>query len=122
MSFKTTNVLESVMAQVEQRTGKVDYWKTSDQKQRWLATALLDIEPRPWREGRSGPASTAGGSPTNDRQGVDSGVIFTGALPEFQRRKGLTHLHHLTCCSENHFCVATMADAVKPRAATQRCG
>ncbi len=34
------------MAQVEQRTGKVDYWKTSDQKQRWLATALLDIEPR----------------------------------------------------------------------------
>lgn len=45
MSFKTTNVLESVMAQVEQRTGKVDDWKTSDQKQRWLATALLDIEP-----------------------------------------------------------------------------
>ncbi len=34
------------MAQVEQRTGKVDDWKTSDQKQRWLATALLDIEPR----------------------------------------------------------------------------
>jgi putative transposase len=45
-SFKTTNVLESVMAQVEQRTGKVDRWRTSDQKQRWLASALLDIEPR----------------------------------------------------------------------------
>ena len=45
-SFKTTNMLESVMAQVEQRTGKVDRWRTSDQKQRWLASALLDIEPR----------------------------------------------------------------------------
>ncbi len=45
-SFKTTNALESVMAQVEQRTGRVDRWRTSDQKQRWLATALLDIEPR----------------------------------------------------------------------------
>ncbi len=45
-SFKTTNALESVMAQVEARTGKVDRWRTSDQKQRWLASALLDIEPR----------------------------------------------------------------------------
>lgn len=45
-SLKTTNMLESILAQVEQRTGKVDCWKTSDQKQRWLATALLDIEPR----------------------------------------------------------------------------
>jgi hypothetical protein len=24
----------------------VDRWRTSDQKQRWLAAALLDIEPR----------------------------------------------------------------------------
>jgi transposase-like protein len=45
-SFKTTNGLESVNALVEHRTGKVDCWKNSDQKQRWLATALLDIEPR----------------------------------------------------------------------------
>jgi transposase-like protein len=45
-SFKTTNALESVMAQVEQRTGRVDRWRTSDQKHRWLASALLDIEPR----------------------------------------------------------------------------
>jgi hypothetical protein len=42
----TTNGLESILAVVEQRTGKVDRWTTSDQKQRWLATALLDIEPR----------------------------------------------------------------------------
>ncbi|WP_176236436.1 hypothetical protein [Candidatus Hakubella thermalkaliphila] len=24
----------------------MDYWKNSNQKQRWLASALLDIEPR----------------------------------------------------------------------------
>ncbi len=46
ISLKTTNCLESLNALVEQRTGKVDHWRTSDQKQRWLAAALLDIEPR----------------------------------------------------------------------------
>ena len=46
VSFKTTNCLESINGAVEQRTGKIDYWKNSEQKQRWLATALLDIEPR----------------------------------------------------------------------------
>jgi putative transposase len=46
VSFSTTNCIESVNALVEQRTAKIDYWKTSDQKQRGLATALLDIEPR----------------------------------------------------------------------------
>jgi putative transposase len=45
-SFKTTNCLESVMSQIEQRCGKVDFWKNSRQKHRWLATVLLDIEPR----------------------------------------------------------------------------
>jgi transposase-like protein len=45
-SFKTTNPLESIMAQVEQRTAKVDHWRTSEQKQRWCAAALLLIEPR----------------------------------------------------------------------------
>ena len=45
-SLKTTNVLESVNAQAEQRCGRVDHWKNSDHKQRWLAAALLDIEPR----------------------------------------------------------------------------
>ena len=45
-SFKTTNCLESINGLVEQRTGNIDYWKNSEQKQRWLATALLDIEPR----------------------------------------------------------------------------
>jgi len=45
-SFKTTNCLESVNSLVEERCSKVDYWKNSGQRQRWLATALLDIEPR----------------------------------------------------------------------------
>jgi len=46
VSLKTTNCLESINALVGQRTDKVDHWRTSDQKRRWLAAALLDIEPR----------------------------------------------------------------------------
>jgi putative transposase len=46
VSLKTTNCLESLNSLVEQRVGKVDRWRTSDQKQRWLAAALVDIEPR----------------------------------------------------------------------------
>jgi transposase-like protein len=46
LGLKTTNMLESIHARVESRLGKVDYWKNSDQKQRWLATALLDLEPQ----------------------------------------------------------------------------
>lgn len=44
-SFKTTNCIESIMAQVERITGRVCYWKSSNQKQRWLASALMEIEP-----------------------------------------------------------------------------
>ncbi len=45
-SFKTTNCIESANALVEERCAKVDSWQNSNQRQRWLATALLDIEPR----------------------------------------------------------------------------
>jgi len=45
-SFKTTNMIESVMALVGQRTDKVEDWKNSNQKQRWVATSLLSIEQR----------------------------------------------------------------------------
>ncbi len=45
-SFKTTNCLENINGQIEQRCGKVDCWKNSNQRHRWLAAALLDIEPR----------------------------------------------------------------------------
>ena len=45
-SFKTTNCIENLNALIANRTGKVDFWKNSEQKHRWLATALLEIEPR----------------------------------------------------------------------------
>lgn len=45
-SFTTTNILESIMSLIGQKTDKVDYWKTSNQKQRWVATSLLYIEGR----------------------------------------------------------------------------
>lgn len=45
-TLKTTNVIESVLSLVGRKTDKVNYWKNSDQKQRWVATALLDIEQR----------------------------------------------------------------------------
>ncbi len=45
-TLATTNMLESIFSLVEQRTGKVDRWRNSNQKHRWLAAALLDIEPR----------------------------------------------------------------------------
>ena len=46
LSFKTTNCLESINALVEERCAKVDRWTNSNQRQRWLATALIEIEPR----------------------------------------------------------------------------
>jgi putative transposase len=45
-SLKTTNCLKSVNALVEERCAKIDVWKHSTQRHRWLATALLDIESR----------------------------------------------------------------------------
>ncbi|MGH3515183.1 MAG: IS256 family transposase [Pseudonocardiaceae bacterium] len=46
ISLKTTNCLESLNAQLGQWTDKVDHWRTSDQKHRWVASALVAIEPR----------------------------------------------------------------------------
>ena len=45
-SFKTTNCIENPNSMVAQRTDSVDYWKNADQKHRWLATALPDIDLR----------------------------------------------------------------------------
>ena len=45
-SFKTTNCIENVNRQLEIKTGRVSYWQNSDQRRRWVGTALLDIEPR----------------------------------------------------------------------------
>ena len=43
-SLNTTNLIESVMAQIERKTQRVDHWRTSEQKQRWCAATLLQIE------------------------------------------------------------------------------
>ncbi|WP_310568587.1 hypothetical protein [Gemmatimonas sp.] len=43
-SFKTTNLIESVMARVDAKTRRVGRWRRSDQKQRWCAATLLHIE------------------------------------------------------------------------------
>jgi transposase-like protein len=45
-SLATTNCLASINATLEALTGKIDYWHVSDQKHRWVASALLDLEPR----------------------------------------------------------------------------
>jgi hypothetical protein len=37
---------QSALAVVEQRVGKVDRWTATEQQHRWLATILLEIEPR----------------------------------------------------------------------------
>jgi putative transposase len=44
VSFKTTNLIESVMARLEAKTERVDRWRTSDQKLRWCASALWHVE------------------------------------------------------------------------------
>ncbi len=46
ISLKTTNVIENVNRQLEIKTGRVSCWSNSGQRHRWLATALLEIEPR----------------------------------------------------------------------------
>jgi hypothetical protein len=46
VSLKITNCLESLNAQLGQLINKVDHWRTSDQKQRWVARALSLIKPR----------------------------------------------------------------------------
>lgn len=45
-SFCTTNCIESINSQIGQLTRNVKTWKNSSQRHRWLAAALLDIEPR----------------------------------------------------------------------------
>jgi len=44
-SFKTTNCLENVNSQLELYTNRVCRWQNSNMRQRWVATALLEIEP-----------------------------------------------------------------------------
>ena len=46
ISLKTTNCIECVMSLVDQYTDKVDHWRNSSQKHRWVGSALFEIEPR----------------------------------------------------------------------------
>ena len=46
LSFATTNVIESIQAHVGRLTDHVDRYRNSEQKLRWVGTALLEIEPR----------------------------------------------------------------------------
>lgn len=46
ISFKTTNMLENINSMLELTTGRVSHWHHSEHRQRWIATALLEIEPR----------------------------------------------------------------------------
>lgn len=45
-SLKTTNCIESLNSQVARLTGRITYWKNSEQIHRWLGCCLLDIELR----------------------------------------------------------------------------
>jgi putative transposase len=46
VSFKTTNLIENVMSPLERKTQRVARWRTSDQRLRWCAATLIQIEPR----------------------------------------------------------------------------
>jgi transposase-like protein len=45
-SLKTTNPIENVNRLLENVIGKVCHWKNSNQRQRWVASAALELEPR----------------------------------------------------------------------------
>ena len=45
-SFRTTNCIEALNSMTGELTRKVNRWNNSPQRHRWVAAALLDIEPR----------------------------------------------------------------------------
>jgi len=45
-TFKTTNSIENVNGLLGQYLGKVKHWMHSDQRQRWVALGLLEVEQR----------------------------------------------------------------------------
>jgi hypothetical protein len=69
VSLRTTNGLESIFAQVERRTAKVDHWRTSAQKQRCMAAALLDIEPPALPDQGASPPARAPAGPCSRGEG-----------------------------------------------------
>ena len=84
-SLKTTNCLESINALVEERCAKVDHWQNSSQRHRWLATALLDIEPRLRKVmGYRHPGAAGGGG------GSGGGLLEQPAAPRPTAAQTLT--------------------------------
>ncbi len=45
-TFATTNTIENVNMLIGKYVGNVKYWQSSDQRHRWLASALLEVEQR----------------------------------------------------------------------------
>lgn len=43
-SFSTTNCIENLNSQLKKYIGKVKHWKSSQQRYRWIASAMLEIE------------------------------------------------------------------------------
>ena len=90
-SLKTTNALESIHDRVENRTAKVDHWKNSEQKQRWLATALLGsrtaAETHPELSGAPAAPRTHQAAAARRKE---VGGVNNGSLTEFQLRLALT--------------------------------
>lgn len=44
VSFSTTNCIESVNSQIRKYTGRVTHWSSSEQRYRWMAATLLEVE------------------------------------------------------------------------------
>lgn len=45
-SLSTTNCIENINSAIRRKCGRITRWVNSDQRHRWLAGALLEIEPR----------------------------------------------------------------------------
>ena len=43
-SLKTTNCIENLNSQLTKYTGRVKYWTSSDQRHRWVAAGLMEVE------------------------------------------------------------------------------
>ena len=44
--LRTTNIIESINSRLAHTTRRVTRWSNSDQRQRWISAACLDIEQR----------------------------------------------------------------------------
>ena len=48
-TLRTTNIIENLMGSVEGYTRRVKRWRGGQMIQRWVASALVEAEPRFWR-------------------------------------------------------------------------